>query len=198
LPDTNTNIITQISAGNENAFETLFKKHYSGLCGYAVKYISDIDEAEEIVQDLFYNLWHKKNTLVIETSAEAYLFRSVRNACLNYLKHMKVRQQHADRVKNNPASDNITPDNPTEILELQVKIDEAVETLPPERQKIFRLSRYEGLKYKEIAAQLGLSVKTVEAQMGKALKSLRENLTEYLVVVLLLVVELLLFIIGNG
>jgi RNA polymerase sigma-70 factor (ECF subfamily) len=189
--------VSRISAGSQEAFEILFKEHYSGLCGYARKYVFDLDQAEEIVQDLFFNLWKKKNNLFIDTSIEAYLFRAVRNACLNYLKHQKVKQYHADTIKKNPSAGHSDMANPMEILELQTKIDEAVESLPPERQKIFRLSRYEGLKYKEIADQLGLSVKTVEAQMGKALKSLRENLTEYLVVALLVVVELLLFFIGN-
>jgi RNA polymerase sigma-70 factor (ECF subfamily) len=197
LSGISSDIANQISAGNEEAFELLFKTHYSGLCGYATKYVWDLDQAEEIVQDLFFNLWNKKNNLFIDTSIEAYLFRAVRNACLNYLKHQKVRQQHADAVKKNPSAGQAAPDNSVETLELQSKIDEAVNLLPPERQKIFRLSRYEGLKYKEIADQLGLSVKTVEAQMGKALKSLRENLTEYLVIFLLFMVELILFFIGN-
>lgn len=180
-----------------NAFEQLFRKHYPVLCGYATKYVWDPDQAEEIVQDLFYNIWQKKNNLNIDISIEAYLFRAVRNSCLNYLKHQRIRQQHADNVKSDSLSGQVSSDNPVETLELQVKIDEAVEALPPERQKIFRLSRYEGLKYKEIADQLGLSVKTVEAQMGKALKTLRENLSEYLVVLLLIVVEIILFFIGN-
>jgi RNA polymerase sigma-70 factor, ECF subfamily len=197
LPVTGLNIAAEISAGNERAFEQLFRTHYSGLCGYASKYVWDADQAEEIVQDLFYNLWNKKNNLNIDISIEAYLFRAVRNACLNYLKHQKVRRHHADSVKNTAASDQIDSDDPMEILELQVKIDEAVDALPPERQKIFKLSRYEGLKYKEIADELGLSVKTVEAQMGKALKTLREDLSEFLVILLLVVVEIILFIIGR-
>jgi len=197
LSNIKSNIISQLTAGDEKAFESLFKKHYSGLCGYAEKYVWDLDQAEEIVQDLFFNLWNKKSSLVIDTSIEAYLFRAVRNACLNYLKHLKVRRQHTDSVKSNPSFDSVRPDDPVEILELQTKIDEAVDTLPPERQKIFKLSRYEGLKYKEIADRLGLSVKTVEAQMGKALKALRENLTEYLVILLLVMVEIILFFIGH-
>ena len=191
------NIASEISSGNVNAFEQLFRQHYSGLCGYATKYVWDPDQAEEIVQDLFYNIWNKKQNLSIEISIEAYLFRAVRNACLNYLKHQKIRQQHAEAIKNVSPEGSVSSENPVETLELQVKIDEVVDSLPPERQKIFKLSRYEGLKYKEIANQLGLSVKTVEAQMGKALRTLRENLAEYLVLLLLFVVEIILLFIGN-
>lgn len=197
MSTTGLNIVTEISAGNERAFEQLFRKHYAGLCGYAGRYVWDPDQAEEIVQDLFYNLWNKKNNLNIDISIEAYLFRAVRNACLNYLKHQKVRQQHVDSVRNSSDSGQISSDDSLETLELQEKIDEVVDSLPPERQKIFKLSRYEGKKYKEIAEELGLSIKTVEAQMGKALKSLRENLTEYLVILLLVVVEIILFIMGH-
>jgi len=116
---------------------------------------------------------------------------------LNYLKHQKVRQQHADAVKSNPSSGSTAADDPVETLELQNKIDDIVGKLPPERKKIFQMSRYEGLKYKEIAEQLGLSVKTVEAQMGKALKTLRENLAEYLVILVLVMVEIILFFLEN-
>lgn len=197
MPYTESNIIHEISAGSEKAFEHLFRKHYSSLCGYAAKYVWDLDQAEEIVQDLFYNLWNKKNNLSIDLSIEAYLFRAVRNACLNYLKHQKVRQQHADSVKRNPLSDSTAGEDPLETLELQNKIDEVVDALPPERKKIFQMSRYEGLKYKEIADQLGLSIKTVEAQMGKALKMLRENLADFLVMLILVIVEIILFFLQN-
>lgn len=194
---TYSNIILEITAGNEQAFEQVFRKHYTGLCGYATRFVWDPDQAEEIVQELFYNLWNKRGNLSIEQSIEAYLFRAVRNACLNYLKHLKVRQQHADTVKKNPSSESSMEGDPVETLELQNKIDEVVEGLPPERKKIFQLSRYEGLKYKEIADHLGLSVKTVEAQMGKALKTLRENLADYLVWVVVLFIQIILFFLGN-
>lgn len=191
------NIIRKISAGSEKAFEQLFKKHYSGLCGYAVKYVWDLDQAEEIVQDLFFNLWNKKNNLIIDISLEAYLFRAVRNACLNFLKHQKIRQQHANTVKSKPISESSIEENPVEILELQNRIEEVVDALPPERKKIFQMSRFEGLKYKEIADQLGLSIKTVEAQMGKALKTLREKLADYLVIIVWVLVEIILFYLRN-
>jgi RNA polymerase sigma-70 factor (ECF subfamily) len=84
-------------------------------------------------------------------------------------------------------------DNPVETLELQKKIDDSIEIMPPERKKIFLMSRYDGLKYKEIAEKLGISVKTVEAQMGKALKFLREELKEFMVILILIMVEILLF-----
>ena len=188
-----TNIVPQIIEGNEKAFENLFQSHYANLCGYAVKYVWELEQAEEIVQDLFFNIWSKRSNLQITSSIESYLFRAVRNACLNYLKHLKVRDNYATDVKEsvNPGRDQ--DNNSVEVLELQDKIEEAIEALPPERKKIFLLSRHEELKYKEIAEQLGISVKTVEAQMGKALKYLRESLSEFMVILIFILVEILLF-----
>jgi len=193
LPYIESDIIPQIAQGNKNAFETLFKSHYANLCGYAVKYVWELEQAEEIVQDLFFNIWNKRSNLYISSSIESYLFRAVRNACLNYLKHKKIRDNYASSVQEiyNPRHGQV--DNPVEALELQKKIDESIDSLPPERKKIFLLSRHEGLKYKEIAEQLGISVKTVEAQMGKALQFLREELKEFMVILIYILIEIILF-----
>lgn len=183
-------ILVQISKGNEKTFEALFRTHYAALCGYAKKYLLELEQAEEIVQDLFYNLWNKREALEIQTSIEAYLFRSVRNACLNAIKHQKVRENYAAQAQasNNPGGHENR--NPVEALELQEKIDQAINALPPERKKIFLLSRFEGKKYREIADELGLSVKTVEAQMGSALKFLRENLSDFLMLYMVILMEI--------
>ena len=189
---TDPDIIPKIAQGNKSAFETLFKSHYANLCGYAVKYVWEPDEAEEIVQDLFFNLWNKRSSLYISSSIESYLFRAVRNACLNYLKHRKVRENYAVAAQENHNPGLRLNDNPIETLELQKRIDEAIDALPPERKKVFMLSRHEGLKYKEIADALGISVKTVEAQMGKALKFLKEELKEFMIILILILIEILL------
>lgn len=190
--DNQQDIIRQIQNGDESVFEKIFRSHYPGMCGYALKYLGDVEQAEEIVQDVFFNYWNKKEVLDIVSSLEAYLYRAVRNSCLNYLKHLKVKAQYV--AVQEGASKNVTSGESDAMveLELQQKIDECVANLPVERQKIFRLSREEGMKYKEIAEQLNLSIKTVEAQMGKALKYLRENLAEYLPLILVC------FITGSG
>lgn len=179
-------IALKIQAGNERAFEKVFKSHYAGMCGFANKYLADLEQSEEIVQEVFFNYWSKRSALEIQGSLEGYLYRSVRNACLNHIKHLQVRHQYA-LAQMQPLKDeeNKHHDKIVE-LELQQKIDDCINQLPPERQKIFKLSRLEGLKYQEIANELKLSVKTVEAQMGKALKFLRQNLAEYLPVILLI------------
>lgn len=88
-------IFSEIKQGNQQAFEKFFKMFYAPLCGFALGFLGDRDEAEELVQDTFVKLWEKRDEISIETSLKSYLYSSVRNACFNYLKHLKVRQAHA-------------------------------------------------------------------------------------------------------
>lgn len=167
------------------SFELAFKEWYGGLCGYAYKYLGDHDEAEEIVQQVFVSYWERRESLSITVSLKSYLYRAVRNSCLNYIKHQKIKSAYfavneALRHEEEQAqADGLVSE------ELQQKITESIKSLPPERQKIFIMSRMDDMKYREIADKLGISAKTVEVQMGKALKTLREVLGEYLPTVLL-------------
>ena len=173
---------------DEKSFEQLFRVQYAPLCGYARKYIDDPDQSEEVVQEVFVNLWQKRDSIEVTSTIESYLFRSVRNTCLNILKHFKVREKHKDGITTSYDNSSNQADNRVLELELMNQIEELISGLPPERQKVFKLSRFEGMKYKEIAEELGISVKTVEAQMGKALKYLRENLSEYLPVIMIAII----------
>ena len=167
----------------------IFRTYYRSLCQYAYSFLSDKDEAEEIVQSTFISVWEKRGELQIETSFKSYLYRMVRNACLNEIKHEKVKQQHAAyQVAFGESS--VESVNQTVIRnELEWKIQEAMKTLPEQCRLVFQLSRFEELKYAEIAEQLQISVKTVENHMGKALKMMREQLKEYLPVWIILFKE---------
>ena len=193
----NSHQLISIQSGDEQVFEQLFRKQYPILCGYAGKYINDQDQAEEIVQEMFFKFWQKKERLDINTSIEAYLFRSVRNSCLNYLKHLKIREEHRLATNSEQRKKEMEVHDTMEALELQERIDQAVEQLPPERKKIFKMSRNEDLKYKEIAEKLNLSIKTVEVQMSKALKHLRSHLSDYLSLIIILSLEILINILGG-
>jgi RNA polymerase sigma-70 factor (ECF subfamily) len=160
------------------AFETIFNTFYAPLCLFANNYLNDDEKAEEIVQDLFVNVWGKRAGLQIDSSLKQYLFRSVKNHCLNHIQHFKIREKYAEKMKNDFEHEVQYDDYFLEVG-LAQKIEESIESLPEKRKQIFKLSRDEGLKYKEIAERLGLSVKTVEAQMGLALKQLREKLKDY-------------------
>jgi RNA polymerase sigma-70 factor (ECF subfamily) len=165
----------KLKNGNKKAFESLFHKYYGYLCVYASKIISDNDAAEEIVQDFFVKLWEKREHLNIETSVNNYLFKSVKNLCLNYIQHNKIKSDYAKTVALN-AEHLVTENLDFPEPDLFEKIENSISSLPEKRQEIFRLSRQEGMKYHEIAKKLQISIKTVETQMGLAIKTLREML----------------------
>lgn len=172
--------------GDENAFEMTFKEHYQALCRYANSFLNDRDEAEEVVQASFLGIWEKRSSLFITTSLKAYLYQAVRNRCLNVIKHEKVKQQHAEHEVLMSAYAQESTSDSVLSNELEQRIYIAMQVLPEQCRLVFKLSRFEELKYQEIADQLNISVKTVENQIGKALKIMREQLREYLPIILLL------------
>ena len=173
-----TEIIGRIRNGDAGQFESLFRSSYVSLVRYAKTLIKDHDTAEEIVQDLFFRIWQDKEKLNIESSLNGYLFRSVHNRCLHYIEHNRVVDRHAEEMSYRQTE---SPESPSDILnykELQEKVARILEKLPERCGKIFTMSRFEGLKYSEIAEKLSVSVKTVEANMGRALKEFRKELAQ--------------------
>jgi RNA polymerase sigma-70 factor (family 1) len=175
-----------ISEGDKSAFEQVFKAWYQPLCNYACSLMKDMDEAEEVVQNVFFNIWNKRESLAINMSIKSYLYRAVHNDCLNKIKHSKVRTLYAEDYKSRNSGGFEDSMGLIDAKELNKRINEAIESLPEQCGIVFRLSRFDHLKYSEIAEQLEISVKTVENHMGKALRILRESLKEYLPVGLLL------------
>ena len=173
--------MSKLSNINLTEFESLFKTYYSELCGFANKYLEDLEAAEEIVQAFFVKFWENRNDLNIQTSPKSYIFTSIRNACFNQIKHIKVREEYKLHNKREMDSSNYSVDDEFQASELDLKIKKSIEELPESRRQIFMMSRYEGLKYKEIAEQLKISIKTVENQMGSALKYLKTELSDYIV-----------------
>lgn len=168
----------RIQNGDKKAFKVLFESYYPSLCVYAYRLVNENETAEEMVQQLFVKIWEKRSSLKIESSVKQYLFRSLHNQCLNYIQHQKIKLQYAQRMIEELKRE---PDPAEYFLEpgLAQKIEESINSLPKKRREIFRMSREEGMKYKEIARKLNISVKTVEAQMGLALKNLREKLKDF-------------------
>jgi RNA polymerase sigma-70 factor, ECF subfamily len=171
-------IIGRIRQGDIKQFESLFRSSYASLVKYARTVVKDHDTAEEIVQDLFFRIWQNKEKIQIESSLNGYLFRSVHNRCLHHIEHLKVVERHEIEMS---AEQSTTAESPADVLqykELQAKIARTIEKLPEMCGKIFCMSRFEGLKYSEIAERLSVSIKTVEANMGRALKEFRKAFAE--------------------
>jgi len=182
------NIFDAIRNNDRQAFERVFKHSYRPLTAYAFRFVRDLPTAENIVQDVFLKLWQNRSELNITTSLDHYLFRAVRNHCLNFLDKAKVRSSYLRLQAEKDVNNNDYKEYYPEIGLLEI-IENAISALPEKRQEIFRLAREEGLKYREIADQLNISVKTVEAQMSLALKQLRESLKKYNRLVLFLMIS---------
>ena len=170
--------ISKIQNGDPKAFEMLFHRYYGNLCLFATKILNNDKAAEEVVQNFFVKLWEKKEQINIDTSLQNYLFRSVKNHCLNHIKHNVIKENY---IKLKEKEIELETDYDAHFLEVDLakKIEESIHSLPEKRREIFQLSRKEGLKYREIAEKLNISIKTVEAQMGLAIKGLREKLKDY-------------------
>lgn len=171
-------------------FEQVFKDHFKDLHSYACSILKASDDAEEIVQNVFFKLWEKKEKIPTLNSIPAYLYRSVHNECLNHIKHNKVKAEHQRHTLHIGSTETNDSDNTTS-KELEHRIHDAINSLPEQCRTIFQLSRFEDLKYREIADKLGLSVKTVENQMGKALKVMRIKLADFLPSLILVLINLL-------
>lgn len=155
--------------------EFLFREHYEQLHRYAFTIVKDTDEAKDIVQAIFLNIWEKKDALNITSSPKAYLFRSVYNESLNHLKKKEVLNRHHNLSGAlAPGEDEQKPFAFEDELFLKQKIENVMLELPPQCREVFIKSRAEQKKYSEIAEELGIAVKTVEAHMSKALKLIRK------------------------
>ena len=170
-----------ITGGSEQAFDKLFIDWFGELHAYAFSVLKDGTMAEEAIQSVFCKIWEKRKQLQVQGSLKAYLYGCVYHECMSWLrheKHIKAYRSHVLRSGNRPVGEEAS--DKAELGELEIRLKQALDELPDQCRAIFQLSRFGGLKYKEIAEQLGLSVKTVEAQVSKALKELRNKLADYL------------------
>ena len=178
-------LVVLLGKQDEKAFEDVFKTHYRSLYAYAFTLLKDEMAAEEAVQNVFYKLWERSEALHISGSVAAYLYRAVHNESLNYLKHLKVRSEYQLHVSHRAGQENDSASKGMQLKELEDRLRQALTDLPEQCRTIFQMSRFEELRYREIADRLGISVKTVENQMGKALRILRLKLVDFLVLCLL-------------
>ncbi len=192
LPSENTNakIISLQQTLDAKTFEQIFKTHFNSLCLFSRKYIHDTDVCKEIVHNVFVNIWEKRSTIDLGKNVKSYLFAAVYSRCMNYIRDQKKfdgnASEHIEVL--NKVDDHDIEEKMAE-TELENRINGAIQTLPEKCREVFQLNRIEGLKYREIAEKLGISIKTVENQVSKALKVLRENLSDYAKI--LIIIQLL-------
>lgn len=173
---------------DEKLFEHFFKEHFLRYCVQVqYRFGFDVHLAKEIVHTAFIKLWESRQHLNSTTPLLPYLQRIIHNNCIDALKHEDVRTRYKNAILKN--AHDMAEDQPvsaSDTRELEHLILRSIEELPDQMQTTFRLSRFEGLKYSEIANQLGISVKTVETHMGRALAKLRKLLSGYLKLILFL------------
>ncbi|MET1053945.1 MAG: RNA polymerase sigma-70 factor [Pedobacter sp.] len=187
----NEQLIPLLLSGDEKTFEGVYKHFLKPLHVYAITMLKDEEAAKGTVQNIFLKLWERKSTLNFNGSLKAYLYSAVYHECLNHIRHQKVKLHHQDHLvytmKNTEEHD-----SGIELNDLKGKLQQVMNNLPEKCRTVFQLSRFEELKYREIAEQMGISVKTVEAQMGKALKILRHGLVDYLPLIIWLISQQLI------
>lgn len=175
----NRELVKHINQGERSAFKRLYKNHFRALCRFCWRYVESKSIAEGIVQEVFADIWDRNKTWGPKTSIKVYLYQSVKNRAIDYLKHKKVERKNHQRwmrQKENPTVD--FKDQRGE-KRLEMALQKAVSDLPERSRMVYKLHRKDGLTYKEIADVMEISVKTVESQMTRALKKLREQLSSY-------------------
>jgi RNA polymerase sigma-70 factor, ECF subfamily len=195
-------LIAEIQSGNKEAFEVLYRAYYSNLCTFLYRYIATPTICEELIQDLFMNIWIQRNTWNPKGPVSSYLYKSAKNRALDYLKHLEVEERYLKSQKISLISDEVpghsipesilSEENNCDFKELSFRVEKAILTLSPKSRMIFKLSRDDGLTYREIAEFLDISVKTVETQMGRALQKLRSKLTPFLSILLLYILDIMI------
>jgi len=171
----------------EQFLKKAFDDYFEILVLNAQKYVYQMDEAEEIVQDVFVRFWEQSDTLPLDMDIKAYLFRAVHNSCKNYLRHKKVIIKYQERIKSETTDKVIENKDDLESKELIETLHKAINSLPEHWLEVFLMNRFEGLKYREIAVKLSISQKTVEKYMSKSIQHLQRNLKDYFPFILLLI-----------
>lgn len=172
-------LIERMKTGDRESFNTLFRRYYAPLVRFCFRFVADEDVSAEIVQDLFVKLWTGREKLKISSSLDSYLTSAVRNAAYTYINTQRSHNE-AHQMLYTGESDETDPSDQLQSNNLEESYRKVLASMPEKRREVFLASRYDGLKYAEIAEKLNISQKTVEAHMMAAIKQLREGLKEYL------------------
>lgn len=171
-------LLSAVQRGDQKAFDTLFRRYYPMLCAYGHRFV-ELEDAEEIVEDSLLWIWENRETLVIDSSLNSYLFKMVYRRALNKLAHIDATQR-ADTRFYEEMQEMLQDTDLYQVEELTQRIKDAIATLPESYREAFVMHRFRDMSYKEIAEILGISPKTVDYRIQQALKQLRVDLKDYL------------------
>ena len=167
-------------------FEEIFREYHHQLLLYSLKFVDNENDAGDIVQEVFASLWEKQKVLDENSSIKSYLYSATRNSCLNFLKHKKVVKKHEEHEARVKELEHFSSSEKSLIEKEDIqKIHQAINALTDQYKEVIRLSRFEGLKNKQIAEKLDIPVRTVETRLFRALSKLRKSLTEKQIFILL-------------
>jgi len=169
-----------LKSNDKTAFTEIYNRYWKRLFGIAANKIKDLDEAEEIVQDIFVSLWRRREDLSAIISLSSYLAISVKYRVIKTLEKQSHAQKYADYYEYAMSITDNSTEEWMEFEELKTQLSQFVAELPAKCQLVFKMSRESGFPQKRIAEELGISEKTVEAHLGKALKILRTRLSQFL------------------
>ena len=171
-------LLSAVQRGDQKAFDTLFRRYYPMLCAYGHRFV-ELEDAEEIVEDSLLWIWENRETLVIESSLNSYLFKMVYRRALNKLAHIDATQR-ADTRFYEEMQEMLQDTDYYQIEELAKRIEDAVAALPESYREAFVMHRFRDMSYKEIAETLGVSPKTIDYRIQQALTQLRVDWKDYL------------------
>jgi len=169
-------IVNAIRNKEKSVFEALYKEHYRQLFAVAFRYVRNAPAAEEIVHDVFLMIWNKADQLVIQQSIKSYLYRSVVNSSLNFIKKEKTQREKQDVYMRVKTHDTPGGDDEDQQEALLTNLENAIQVLPPKCREVMYLSRFGKLKQQEIADQMQISVKTVKNHLTYGFQKIREHL----------------------
>lgn len=194
----NTQLFCSLTKGDDKAFEQIYKLYFPRLYSFSFKITDDSSLAKDIVQNVFIKIWETRTSLNFD-NPEAFIYRMVRNASLNYIRHIKVVDNLKLKLNDHYLGEelyyiDLVGNEPYILIEkeLEEKIMNIIDSLPDRCQAVFRMSRIEGMKNREIAEHMGVSLKAVEKHMSKALQIFREKIGDYipLQIIILILSEL--------
>jgi RNA polymerase sigma-70 factor, ECF subfamily len=187
----NQSLIEKLKSGDVSSFEIIYKSHYRRIFHFAFQYLHDKEICSNIIQDVFSSLWDTREKLLHDTNLNAWLFTVTKNKCLKHIRNLKTEKRNVDKLTEqrlvlNYDALNSLDTSPMTFEEIEKIIQKTLDSLPPQCQRAFEMSRFDDKKYSEIAEEMQIAQKTVETHISNALKIFRVALKDYLPLVIFL------------